>query len=338
MSSASEDMCCLEALPPPPSGRHGWPWDQATEPLPPRMADGRPWPKISIITPSYNQGQYIEETIRSVLLQGYPNLEFHIIDGGSGDQTIELVRKYSPWLTSWVSERDGGQSDAINKGYARSTGEIFNWLCSDDLLADGALRKVALRFVDNPATDVVAGACVFQYDDAPERTCVRQVDWKDWELAPYSGAIWQPSCFFRRKRVGRQDLVRRDLHYCMDRELWAYLCSRGAKWGWAEEVLSVFRFTGVNKSIVGGHKVVNELDVIYQSYFKETVPLPFLLRKCWLPLVRVNVPPRSGLIRLVFHIASRGITMILLALYPRARVRSLQRDFYHHGRGVQEQS
>ena len=67
------------------------------------MEDGRPWPKISIITPSFNQGQYIEETIRSVLLQGYPNLEFHIVDGGSSDQTVELVRKYSPWLTSWVS-------------------------------------------------------------------------------------------------------------------------------------------------------------------------------------------------------------------------------------------
>ena len=85
-------------------------------------------------TPSYNQGQFIEETIRSVLLQGYPDLEYIIIDGGSTDHSVEIIRKYEPWLTYWVSERDRGQSHAINKGFCRSTGVLLGWLNSDDVL------------------------------------------------------------------------------------------------------------------------------------------------------------------------------------------------------------
>jgi len=114
----------LSGLPPPPNDRVGWPWTEATPPAGETLPDGRPWPKISIVTPSYNQGQFIEETIRSVLLQGYPNLEYLIIDGGSTDGSVEIIRKYEPWLAYWVSERDGGQSEAINKGFRRATGEI----------------------------------------------------------------------------------------------------------------------------------------------------------------------------------------------------------------------
>lgn len=98
------------------------------------MPDGKPWPKISIVTPSFNQGQYIEETIRSILLQGYPNLEYIVIDGGSTDGAVDVIRKYEKWLTYWVSEPDKGQADAINKGLERCTGEIFNWINSDDIL------------------------------------------------------------------------------------------------------------------------------------------------------------------------------------------------------------
>ncbi|MEO8614652.1 MAG: glycosyltransferase family 2 protein [Luteolibacter sp.] len=318
----------IEDLPKPPPDRHGWPWDQATPPLPPLMTDGSQWPKISIVTPSYNQGQYIEETIRSILLQGYPNLEFHIIDGGSTDNTLEIIRKYEPWVSSWVSEDDRGQSDAINKGFKRCSGQIFNWLCSDDLLAQGALQAVSALFLEKPGIDVVAGACGFQYDDEPERDCIKQVDWKDWELAPYSGVIWQPSCFFRKELIGRQDLVRTDLHYCMDRELWAYLWSINAKWEWTTDCLSVFRFTGANKSTVGGQRIISELDSVYGAYFDEAVSLPYLLRRFWLPLVVANLESRSSMVRLIVTGISRAVTMILSIWYPRVRVKTLQRDFY----------
>lgn len=338
MTTAAPQAPTLADLPAAPAGRVGWPWTENSPPMAATAPRGGSWPRISIITPSFNQGKYLEETIRSVLLQGYADLEYFIIDGGSTDESVAIIRKYEPWLAGWVSEGDDGQSDAINKGFARATGEICNWLCSDDLLTKGSLQAVARRFAQRTLIDVVAGACVLQYDDAPDQSGVRQVEWADWRHAPYAGVIWQPSCFFRRELVCRRNLVLTDLHYCMDRELWSYLWSVNANWEWTEEVFSIFRFTAGNKSSVGGHKVVNELEAVYRVYFKEAVPLPYLLRQWWLPAVRVRERNRAGWIRLLSRLTSRGITLVLLALYPRARVRALQRDFYHYGRGQAENS
>ena len=113
----------INELPSPPPGKRGWPWTEDSPQLPDTMPDGSPWPKISIVTPSLNQGPFIEETIRSVLLQGYPNLEYIIMDGGSTDESIEIIKKYEPWLAYWESEPDRGQSHAINKGFQRASGD-----------------------------------------------------------------------------------------------------------------------------------------------------------------------------------------------------------------------
>jgi len=133
----------MSTLPKPPPGRTGWPWiteagwDSASDSV------KRDVPRITVVTPSFNQAEFIEETIRSVLLQGYPNLEYIVIDGGSTDGSVEVIEKYSPWLTYWCSEPDRGQSHAINKGFERATGEILGWINSDDILYSGALQAAA---------------------------------------------------------------------------------------------------------------------------------------------------------------------------------------------------
>jgi glycosyltransferase involved in cell wall biosynthesis len=157
-------MCCpaLAELPSPPPDKTGWPWTVETPPLPPVRPDGSAWPRISIVTPSYNQGQFIEETIRSVLLQGYPDLEYIIIDGGSTDQSVEIIRKYEPWLTYWVSERDRGQAHAINKGFSMATGEYNNWINSDDSLRPYALRTIAEAAALRSGVDLISGVRILK--------------------------------------------------------------------------------------------------------------------------------------------------------------------------------
>jgi glycosyltransferase involved in cell wall biosynthesis len=129
-----------DELPLVPTEKSGWPWKHKNPPI---TSDSISWPKITVFTPNYNYGHYLEETIRSVLLQGYPNLEYIIIDGGSNDNSVEVIKKYEPWLAYWNSEKDRGQTDAINKGLAKATGEIFNWINSDDILMPGALFAIA---------------------------------------------------------------------------------------------------------------------------------------------------------------------------------------------------
>src|SRR5262245_37717609 len=112
----------LRDLPPPPAGKTGWPWTEESLRLSERMPEVHCWPPITIITPSFNQGRFIEETIRSILLQGYPNLEYFVLDGGSTDDTVAIIRKYSSWISFWVSEPDHGQSAAINRGLRMGSG------------------------------------------------------------------------------------------------------------------------------------------------------------------------------------------------------------------------
>ncbi len=126
--------------------QQGWPWSEASPPPPP---DGQ-WPRITIVIPSFNQGRFLEETIRSVLLQAYPDLELIVIDGGSRDSSVDVLRRYRPWLAFWTSELDGGQSDAINKGFARATGEVITFLASDDVYEPGTLHDVARQLREHP--------------------------------------------------------------------------------------------------------------------------------------------------------------------------------------------
>ena len=112
-------------------------------------------PKISIVTPSYNQGKFLRETIESVLNQDYPNLEYFIVDGGSTDNSVDIIREYEDRIDWWVSEKDKGQSDAINKGFKRASGELLCWVNSDDVLLSDCLSKVAYRYINNGKPELI---------------------------------------------------------------------------------------------------------------------------------------------------------------------------------------
>jgi GT2 family glycosyltransferase len=208
-------------LPAPPAGRTGWPWVAHRPPVLP--AGHASWPWISIITPSYNQAAFIEETIRSVLLQGYPALEYIIIDGGSDDGTVEIIQKYSPWLAYWVSEKDRGQSHAINKGLAQAQGEVIAWLNSDDVLREHSLATIGSHFVQNPTCEFLAGRSEMR--DVTGNKVVWQIDHLPRTLAelleyPLGRYLAQPSVFFKRRVLERVAPLDEHLHYAMDLDLW----------------------------------------------------------------------------------------------------------------------
>ena len=166
-------LTCLMADSVARSGYASWPY-QAPTPyfaIPAGLPDGRPWPRISIVTPSFNQGRFIEETILSVLGQGYPNLEYIVIDGGSTDETGAVLERYRDQLDHVVSEKDDGQSHAINKGMAIATGEILTWLNSDDMLAPGALFAMAIAFATSRAEIVAGIAEIYRDGQAHLRAC-----------------------------------------------------------------------------------------------------------------------------------------------------------------------
>ncbi len=197
------------------------------------MPNGSALPRISVVTPSYNQGQFIEETIRSVLLQGYPNLEYIIIDGGSTDNSIEVIKRYEPWLSYWVSERDRGQSHAINKGFERCTGDIITFLGSDDLYLPGALADIANRWPEWKEYGVLVGG--FHYldeqstlDSEPRLPRLPHEGPIDLTLGPPGiYRLHQVSTFYARTALDSVErYVREDLKYTMDRELLYRVCQK----------------------------------------------------------------------------------------------------------------
>lgn len=209
----------LNELPPPPSDKTGWPWTGVSKGLPAIRLDSSPCPRVTIVTPSYNQAEFIEETIRSILLQGYPNLEYIIIDGGSSDSSIEIIRKYEPWLKHWVSEPDSGQSEALNKGFGHATGSILTWLNSDDRLRPGAIQAAVEFFLQYPDVGIVYGDYNIIEASGELLGSYKSPDF-DLHHQIVRQLITQPAAFFRGIVWDQVGPLNTKFHYIMDRDFW----------------------------------------------------------------------------------------------------------------------
>ncbi len=188
--------------------------------------NGGELPKISVVTPSFNQGQYIEATIKSVLEQGYPNVEYIIMDGGSTDGTVGIIEKYSEHLAYWVSEPDEGQTDALIKGFDRASGDILCWLCSDDLFEPGALREVAQIFAEHRDWQVVYGDSLWMDVEGRPIRPKKEIGFNHFIWMYDYNYLPQPSTFWRRgiyEQVGGLDA---QMKLAMDADLWARFAER----------------------------------------------------------------------------------------------------------------
>jgi glycosyltransferase involved in cell wall biosynthesis len=235
----------INDLPPAPLGKTGWPWTVQSDPLPELMPDGSEWPRISIVTPSFNQGQFIEETIRSVLLQNYPNLEYIIIDGGSTDNTIDVIKKYHSCITYWVSEKDRGQANAINKGLAKCSGEIFNWINSDDYLAKNCLSTVSRGI---KGFDAFAGGVLNTENERSWLVQSHGLSPKDLILGSPKTIFHQPGVWLKTKNISQCGGIEETLNFCFDWDLIIRYLTDFSTVNYTPETLSNFRFHKESKT------------------------------------------------------------------------------------------
>jgi hypothetical protein len=242
--------CCrLTDLPPPLTAcRTGWPWTEETPPLGPTMPDGAPWPRITVVTPSFNQSAFLEEAIRSVLLQGYPDLEYFVIDGGSVDTSVGVIEAYAPWLSRWVSERDRGQSDAVAKGLRRATGTVFNWVNSDDLLLPGALASVARGLA--AGHDAYAGGALF-FGEGFESWVLhnRGLGWRALLRGDPRMVFVQPALWLRTQRLVSCGGINPDLNFYFDMEMTIRYLALAGSVRYDDARLAAFRLHPSSKTV-----------------------------------------------------------------------------------------
>jgi glycosyltransferase involved in cell wall biosynthesis len=244
----------LSDLPPPPPGKAGWPWTEETPPAPEEAPGHKPWPRITIVTPSLNQGLYIEETIRSVLLQGYPDIEYMVLDGGSTDRSAEIIKRYSEWFAYWVCEKDDGQASAIHRGFERSTGQVTAWINSDDLYLRGCLQTVGLHFATHLGVAWACGRGVHIGPDSaplrddlglPECSMVSGVTRR---RMLYSGQdFMQQASFWTRSAYDEAGGLDRTLRFCFDYYLFLRLAELH-RCGTIGKYLACFRHHPLSKT------------------------------------------------------------------------------------------
>ncbi len=232
--------------------------------LRPTLPDGARWPRISLITPSFNQASFLEDALRSALDQAYPELEYIVIDGGSSDGSVDLLDRYADRLAYVCSEPDRGQSHAINKGFARATGEVFGWLCGDDLLVPGTLWRVGHHFATHPDCRWLSGAGEFvnlgngDRRIRPAGLADRDALLRYWRYGEPDHYLAQPSTFWHRDLwEGSGGLIEAH-HLAMDYDLWLRFQER-ANLHVIDDVLSISRLHAACKTVASRREQVREM-------------------------------------------------------------------------------
>lgn len=230
--------------------------------------NGNSYPKISVITPSLNQGRFLEQCLQSVLAQNYPNLELIVIDGGSKDQSLDIIRRYAPQITHWVSEPDAGQSDAINKGFRIASGELVAWLNADDFYLQDSLHQVAAAFQQHPNASFIFGDGI-RVDEQGQKKSIfweGQQPFFDRKALIFGlNYILQPASFINLRCLQEIGYLNPTLQYGMDTDLWIRLS------GVAEPIaipaiLAASREYGETKTSSGSFARIEELRKITEEH------------------------------------------------------------------------
>src|SRR5438132_3577725 len=216
------------------------------------------WPKITVVTPSFNQGQFIEQTILSVVGQGYPNLEYFVYDGGSRDSSVDIIRGFEGNITAWKSEPDGGQANAINQAFERSSGQILCWINSDDFLLPGALRRVARWFQGKLDRAALIYGRALLFREQSEWGKVQTPPAHDIEHLRKLDYIVQPSSFWTRELWERTGPLDSSMHYAFDWDWYLRACQHGTL-TLVDDLFAAYRFHADHKTSAGKEDRWSEL-------------------------------------------------------------------------------
>lgn len=236
------------------------------------------FPRISIVTPSFNQGAYLEQTIQSIIGQNYPNLEYIVMDGGSTDNSVDIIRKYESHITHWESGADGGQADAINRGFALATGDILAWLNSDDMYLPGTLDLISKEFsaAEKDELQIFFGNCIHLVEETGEvfGSKVRHTAHvSDLELYDY---LVQPSCFWTKNISEVVGPLHQGLIYAFDWEWFLRAKKKGCVFIPLDQYLSIYRIHAGHKTGSGGMERVVEISEIYNEFCSREVGTMYL--------------------------------------------------------------
>lgn len=259
-----------------------------------------PRPKVSIVTPSYNQSMFIEKTIRSVLMQDYPNIEYLVIDGGSTDKSKEIIRRYENSLAYWVSEPDNGQADAINKGWKRSTGNILAWINSDDYYEPNAVKNAVSLLQRYPDAVAVCGAVNIINDEGKilkiEQS--KPVDLRRMLHFRGSWSVQQPAVFVRRRAVEQAGWLDPKVYFLLDVDLFLRVLKYG-RFVFSDSIWANFRLWPNSKTCFEGPPS-GELEYIIGKHWSKSV---FRLFIFWRD-IRNRLGIRAGALKLISKLSS----------------------------------